>query len=307
MGYSIWLWVGFAAFVLAALAVDLGVFHRNDHEITPKEAASSYATWLSLALLFGGGVFVWLGVDKGLEFVTGYAIELSLSADNIFVFLVIFSDFAVPARYRHRVLFYGILGALVLRGAFIAAGVTLLNLFHWVVYLFGAFLIFTSLRLLMRKSKEVRLEQHPLLRLAHRLLPVTSAYDGQRFITRRCGKLMLTPLALVVLVVESTDLVFALDSVPAILGVTRDPFIVYTSNVFAILGLRALFFLLDDVLHHFRCLKVGLSLVLAFIGVKMLISNFYEIPIALSLVVIAAILATTMCASYLITRQRSLS
>jgi tellurite resistance protein TerC len=300
MDYSIWLWVGFAAFVVVALAVDLGIFHRTDHEITPKEAASSYATWLALATLFGIGVFVFLGVDKGLEFITGYAIELSLSVDNIFVFLVIFSDFAVPARYRHRVLFYGIVGALVFRGAFIAVGVTLLNLFHWVVYLFGAFLIFTSLRLLVRKSKEARLEQNPLLRLAHRFLPVTSAYDRQRFITRQGGKLMLTPLALVVLVVESTDLVFALDSVPAILGVTRDPFIVYTSNVFVILGLRALFFLLDGVLHRFRYLKVGLSLVLAFIGVKMLVSNFYEIPVTLSLAVIVGILATTMCTSYLI-------
>lgn len=306
MDYPIWLWTGFAALVLAALAVDLEVFHRTDHEITPREAALSYATWLGLALLFGGGVFFWLGIDKGLEFVTGYAIELSLSVDNIFVFLVIFSDFAVPARYRHRVLFYGIIGALVLRGLFIAAGVTLLSLFHWVVYLFGAFLLLTSIRLLIRKNKEVRLDQNPILRLTHRFLPVTSDYDGQRFITRQGEKLMLTPLALVVLVLESTDLVFALDSVPAILGVTRDPFIVYTSNVFAILGLRALFFLLDGVLHRFRYLKVGLSLVLALVGVKMLMSSFYEVPIALSLAAILGIVATTIGASYVMTRQESL-
>ena len=305
MDYPIWLWAGFTVFVLCLLTIDLGVFHRKAHVVGLREAAIWYTVWLSLALLFNLGIFVWLGPGKGIEFLTGYIMELSLSVDNVFVFLIIFSYFAVPAPYQHRVLFFGILGAIVMRGFFIGIGVTLLNMFHWLIYLFGAFLVYTGIKLALRKDDEVHPERNPVLLLARRFLPVTSGYEDQRFFVRRQGKWMTTPLFMVLVVVEMSDLVFAVDSVPAILAITRDPFIVWTSNVFAILGLRALFFLVAGILRHFRYLKVGLALVLCFVGAKMLISDFYHVSTPLSLGAVAGILAVTMLASYLATRREA--
>lgn len=292
------LWVAFGVIVLVMLALDLGVFHRRAHMVQVREAAIWSVTWVVLSLLFNLGVFLWLGKVKGLEFMTSYLIEKSLSLDNIFIWVVIFSDFALPDRYQHRVLFYGILGALILRGAFIAMGVTLLNSFSWLVYIFGAFLIFTALRLVLHRNRAIHLERNPVVLIARRIFPMTRGYEGQNFVVKENGRRMLTPLLLVLLVVESTDIVFALDSVPAVLAVTRDPFIVYTSNVFAILGMRALFFLLAGVLHRVRYLKIGLALLLSFVGAKMLLSNFYEFPILLSLGVISGLLVATVLVSY---------
>lgn len=302
MNYPIWLWAGFGALVLTVLSIDLGVFHRRAHEVGPREAAAWSAFWIALSLIFNLGVFLWIGRDSGLAFLTGYLMEKALSLDNIFVWLVIFSDFAVPSSYQHRVLFYGILGALLLRAAFIATGVTLLNTFHWMVYGFGVFLIITGIRIALRKDREIQPSQNWAFRLISRLVPITESYEGQRFFVRRDGRWLATPLILVLLIVETTDLVFALDSVPAILSITRDPFIVYTSNVFAILGLRALFFLLNDFLHRLRYLRVGLALVLGLVGIKMLISDFYHVPIFWSLAAITGILGLTVVASYLATR-----
>ncbi|MCH8195818.1 MAG: TerC family protein [Chloroflexi bacterium] len=303
MDHSIWLWVGFTLFILLMLALDLGVFHRRAHVVGLREAAVWSAVWITMALLFNAGVYLWIGSEEGLAFLTGYVIEKSLSVDNVFVWLVIFSYFAVPAQYQHRVLFWGILGAMVLRGIFIAAGVTLLNQFEWVIYIFGAFLLYTGFKLAFRKDEQVQPERNPVLRLARRFIPVTSDYHGQRFFIRQHGRWIATPLLMVLVVIEATDVVFAADSIPAILAVTRDPFIVWTSNVFAILGLRALFFLVAGILRYFRYLNVGLALVLCFVGAKMLISDVYHVPTSVSLGTIAGILGTTMLASYLVTRR----
>ena len=302
MSTEFWLWLGFALFVLSMLYIDLAVFHRKAHVVGIWEAAAWYSVWLALALLFAAGVFLWLGRDKGLEFVTSYTVELSLSIDNVFVFLVIFAEFGIPARYQHRVLFYGILGALVMRGIFIGAGVALLDQFDWLVYLFGAFLLFTAVRLALRRDREADPRRNPIVRVARRWFRISSDYDEQRFFTRRNGVLMATPLFLALLVVESTDVIFAVDSVPAVLSITRDPFIVYTSNVFAILGLRALFFLMSGFLSRFRYLKSGLIVVLALVGLKMLVSEFYEVSAAVSLGVIAGVVGTVVLASYLAVR-----
>ena len=303
MDHTIWLWVGFTLFILVMLALDLGVFHRRAHVVGLREAAIWSAVWITMALLFNAGVYLWIGSEEGLAFLTGYVIEKSLSVDNVFVWLVIFSYFAVPAQYQHRVLFWGILGAMVLRGIFIAAGVTLLNQFEWVIYIFGAFLLYTGFKLAFRKEEQVHPERNPVLRLARRFIPVTSDYHGQRFFIRQHGRWIATPLLMVLVVIEATDVVFAADSIPAILAVTRDPFIVWTSNVFAILGLRALFFLVAGILRYFRYLNVGLALVLCFVGAKMLISDVYHVPTTVSLGTIAGILGTTMLASYLVTRR----
>jgi len=306
MDHSIWLWAGFTGVVTLILALDLGVFHRKAHVISLREGAIWSAVWIALALLFNAGIYMWMDQQKGLEFLTGYLIEKSLSVDNIFVWMVIFSYFAVPAQSQHRVLFLGILGAIIMRGLFIATGITLLDTFHWVIYVFGAFLVFTGIKLALRKDEEVHLERNPVLRVARRFLRTTPEYQGQRFFVLRHGKWMATPLFMVLLVVETTDLVFAVDSVPAILAITKDPFIVWTSNVMAILGLRALFFLVAGVLRHFRYLKAGLALVLSFVGVKMIVSDFYHVPTSVALGTVAGILAITMLASYLDTwRERS--
>lgn len=297
------LWIGFNLFVLAMLALDLGVFHRRAHAVSMREAAGWSAVWVALALLFNLLVYWMWGAERALEFLTGYLIEKSLSVDNLFVFLMIFSYFAVPAIYQHRVLYWGIIGALIMRGLFIATGVALLNRFHWMIYVFGGFLIVTGIRLLFSTDKEVAPEKNPILRLVRRAIPVTAQYHGQSFFVRREGRIWATPLLLVLVVVETTDLVFALDSIPAIFAVTRDPFIVYTSNVFAILGLRALYFLLAGVMEMFRFLQIGLALVLTFIGCKMLVSEFWKIPIGLSLGVVAAILAASVLVSLLFPKQ----
>lgn len=296
------LWVGFNVFVLAMLALDLGVFHRKAHTISIREAAVWSAVWISLALAFNALLYVWQGSTVALQFLTGYLIEKSLSVDNIFIFVLILGAFAVPAAYQHRVLFWGVLGALLMRGALIGLGTALVESFHWMFYLFGAFLVFTGIRLAVHQEQEVHPDKNPVVRLARRLFPVTSGYEGARFVVRREGRRWVTPLLIVLLLIESTDLLFALDSIPAIFAVTLDPFIVYTSNVFAILGLRSLYFLLAGSVERFVYLKYGLAAILVLVGVKMLIADFYHMPIALSLGLIAAILTVAVVASLLKSR-----
>jgi tellurite resistance protein TerC len=303
----IWLWVGFNLFVLAMLALDLGVFHRHAHVVSVREAAIWSMVWISLAMVFNAGLyFLWdrlvpgstyTSSEAALAFFTGYLIEKSLSVDNIFVFVLLFTYFAVPAMYQHRVLFWGIIGALLMRGILIAVGAALLKEFHWIIYLFGAFLIYTGIKMARHQDQELHPEQNPLVRLFRRMMPVTDTYEGDKFFVRHRGVLMATPLFLVLLIVESTDLVFAVDSIPAIFAVTNDPFIVYTSNVFAILGLRSLYFVLAGVMDKFTYLKLGLSAVLTFVGVKMVLVDIYKIPIVVSLSVIAGILAVAIIAS----------
>ncbi len=285
------------------LGVDLGVFHRKAHVPSFKEAAIWSIVWIAVALIFNGVVWVWLGHQKALEFFTGYLVEKALSADNIFVFAVIFNYFAVPPEYRHRVLFWGVLGAIVFRLTFILAGTALLKKFHWVIYIFGIIVIVSGIKLLTRKEEEIDPERNPVLQLARRFLPVTPSYHGQKFFVRSNGKLFATPLMLVLLVVESTDIVFAVDSIPAIFAITRDPFIVFTSNICAILGLRALYFLLEGMIRLFRYLDEGLAVILVFIGMKMLLSEFYKIPTWVALGFVATVLTITIVLS-LIAEQR---
>lgn len=300
---QIWLWVGFNAFVLVMLAVDLGVFHREAHEVSIREAGAWSALWIALALVFNFGVYRFLGAEAGLEFLAGYLIEKSLSVDNIFIFVLIFSYFQVPPRYQHRVLFWGILGALLMRGGMIAAGAALIREFHWIIYVFGAFLVVTGIRMGTQTEHAIEPESNPVIRLVRRFTRVTDQYHGQKFFVRQevAGRMrrVATPLFVVLVLVETTDLIFAVDSIPAIFAITTDPFIVYTSNVFAILGLRALYFLLAGVVHKFHYLKLGLSVVLVFVGGKMLLTDVYKIPIGLSLGVIALVLAISIAASLL--------
>jgi tellurite resistance protein TerC len=305
---GIWLWVGFNAFVLAMLALDLGVFHRSAHEVSIKEAGGWSAFWITLALLFNYGIYHYMGAQAGLEFLTGYLIEKALSVDNIFVFVLVFSYFRVPPKYQHRVLFWGILGALLMRGAMIGAGALLIERFDWIIYVFGAFLVFTGIRMATQDEHAIEPESNPVLRLVRRFVPVTSEYHGQKFFVREevKGRLrrVATPLFVVLVLVETTDVIFAVDSIPAIFAVTTDTFLVYTSNVFAILGLRALYFLLAGVIHKFHYLQLGLSVVLMFVGVKMLVTYFeYHVPIGVSLGVIAGVLAISVAASLLFPKQ----
>jgi len=300
---SIWIWAAFLAFVLAMLAIDLGFFQRKVHAVSMKEAGIWTTVWISLALSFNALLYFWRGPEAALQFLAGYLIEKSLSVDNLFVFALLFSFFAVPAVYQHRVLFWGVLGALILRGLFVAAGTALIGSFHWIIYLFGAFLVFTGARLALAGESELNPDKNPLLRLSRRFLPVTPGFEGQRFFVRRAGRLLATPLFLVVLVVESTDLVFAVDSIPAVFAVTQDPFLVYTSNVFAILGLRSLYFLLAGAITRFHYLKLALAAILTFVGVKMLIADLFEIPVAISLGVIAGLLALAVVASVVRARR----
>jgi TerC family integral membrane protein len=293
------LWIGFTAFVLLALLLDLGLFRRRSRTVSIKEAALASAIWVSLALLFNAGVYRFLGHQSGLEFLTGYIIELALSVDNLFVFLIIFSYFHVPANLRHRVLFWGILGAMLMRIVFILAGVTLLGLFHWLDYVFGAFLVFTGIKIIFQQETEVDPEMNLVLRFARRFLRVSKEYHGSKFFVRQANRSYATPLLLVLLVLESTDVVFAVDSIPAIFGITHDPFIVYTSNIFAILGLRSLFFLLQGMMDRFHYLPVGLGLVLTFVGVKMLTEWLYPLSIGVSLGAVGLFLAGGVIASLL--------
>jgi tellurite resistance protein TerC len=299
---SLWLWAGFNLFVLAMLALDLGVFHRKAHIVSLREATAWSAVWISLALLFNAGIWYFRGSEAGVQFLTGYLIEKSLSIDNIFVIALIFGYFAVPAIHQHRVLFWGILGALVMRAAFILAGAALLEAFHWIIYVFGAFLIITGLKMTLVRDTEIHPENNPVLRLVRRLVAVTSDYREGHFFVRDNGKRWATPLFLVLVLVETTDLIFAVDSIPAIFAVTTDPFLVYTSNIFAILGLRSLYFLLAGVMQKFVYLKLGLASVLMFVGTKMTITDLYKIPSFVSLLVIAALLATAIGASLWKTR-----
>ena len=293
------LWAGFTLLVLGLLALDLLVLHRKPHAVRPREALVWVAVYVSLALLFCAGVQVRFGNEKALEFLAGYLIEEALSVDNLFVFLVIFSYFRVPAELQHRVLFWGIVGALVLRAVFIFLGAALIQSFHGVTYLFGAFLVITGIKLLVRREEEVHPERNPLLRLFKRWIPVTPDYRGVRFTVVEAGRRYATPLLVVLVLIEGTDVVFAVDSIPAVFAVTSDPFIVYTSNIFAILGLRSLYFALAGMMERFHYLKVGLALVLAFVGTKMLVASVYKLPITWSLAVIVVLLAGSVVASLL--------
>jgi tellurite resistance protein TerC len=298
------MWVAFNVFVLAMLAVDLGVVHRRAHEVTLKEALIWSGIWIALALLFALGIYVWYGSRPALEFLTGYLIEKSLSVDNIFVFVLIFSYFKVPARYQHEVLFWGILGALVMRAMFIFAGIALLQRLHWIMYVFGALLVLTGIKMAMEKDKEIHPDKNPVLKLFRRLVPVTEGYHADRFFVKQDGQYAATPLFIVLLVVETTDVIFAVDSIPAILGITVDPFLVYTSNVFAILGLRALYFALAGVMQLFHYLHYGLSAILVFVGAKMLLADVYKLPVGVALGVIAGILLIAIIASLMRPQQR---
>jgi tellurite resistance protein TerC len=302
---SLWGWVGFNVAVLAILALDLGVLHRRSSTVSLKEASTWSAVWVALSLCFAFAIYRTMGKQSGLEFLTGYLIEYALSVDNIFVFVLIFTYFNVPEKYQHRVLFWGIIGALLLRGVMIIAGSALVARFSWTLYIFGAFLVFTGLRMALQKSDDVyNPDRDPVLRLARKIIPVTTEYSGDKFFVKEPdsnGKLRhaATPLFIVLLIVDTTDIVFATDSIPAIFAVTRDPFIVYTSNICAVLGLRALYFLLAGVVDKFVYLKLGLSLVLVFIGGKMLLEHFIHLPIIASLGVVGAVLAASILASLL--------
>jgi tellurite resistance protein TerC len=297
MSESFVLWAGFNVFVLGMLALDLGVFHRKSHEVSVKEALTWTSVWITLAMLFN--VFVYYYFDKAtaVEFFTGYIIEKSLSIDNIFVIIMIFSYFKVPTAYQHKVLFWGILGALIMRVVFILVGIELIHKFHWLIYLFGGFLVYSGIKILSSEDTKLEPEKNPLVKLARRLFPFTPNYEGDNFFVTKDSKRWATPLFLVVILIEATDLIFAVDSIPAILAVSDDSFIVYTSNVFAILGLRSLYFALAGIEKYFKYLKYGLSAILIFVGVKMCITDFYKIPTDLSLIIIVFVLVISMLAS----------
>ncbi|HEX2254133.1 MAG TPA: TerC family protein [Thermoanaerobaculia bacterium] len=293
------LWSAFFVVILVMLALDLGVFHRHEHVVRTREAALWTAVWIGLSLLFNAWIWWQYGSQPGLEFLTGYVIEKSLSVDNIFVFIVIFQYFRVPEKYHHRVLFWGILGALLMRGIFIGIGAALISRFEWVLYIFGAFLVYTGIKVIKNKGTEIHPEDNPVLGFFRRVVPLTNDYRGKHFVVHEAGRWFATPLLLVLVMVEATDVVFAVDSIPAIFGVTRDPFIVFTSNIFAILGLRALYFLLADLMGRFEYLPYGLGLVLTFIGAKMLVHHWVEIPIEVSLAVVVLVLGGSIAASLL--------
>jgi tellurite resistance protein TerC len=293
------LWIGFNVFVLLMLALDLGVFHRKAHEVKFREAMTWSAIWIILALIFNAGIWYFFGEVKAIEFLTGYIIEKSLSVDNIFVFVLIFSSFQVPAIYQHKVLFWGVLGALVMRIIFILAGVTLIAKFHWIIYVFGVFLVLTGIKIARDKGTKINIANSPVLKLIRKFIPVTTEYHESKFTVKLDNKWHATPLFLVLILVETTDLIFAVDSIPAILAITSDPFIVYTSNVFAILGLRSLYFALAGSLKYFTYLHYGLALILVFVGIKMLISDFYKLNPFVSLGIIGVILAGSIVASFL--------
>ncbi len=300
MTEPLWAWLAFVAFVLGMLAIDLGIFQRKAHVVRPQEAAFWTGTWVSLSLLLGLVFYLWLGPEKAVAYLTGYVLEWSLSVDNIFVFVLVFSYFKTPFQYQQRVLLWGILGALLLRGIMIVVGAALIQTFSWILYLFGAFLLVTGVRMLVSKGDgEVDLEKNPALRLVRRLLPVSSEYDGQRFFTLKDGVRLATPLLLVLVVIEFTDLLFAVDSVPAIFAVTTDGFIVFTASIMAVLGLRSMYFLLAHVVHRFVYLKVGLAIVLVYIGAKMLLLELVHVPSLVSLGVVVGILVVSVAASLL--------
>lgn len=301
LGSSTWLWLGFSIFIVTMLSLDLGLFNRKAHTIRYREAWVWSGVWVTLALIFGALVFHYQGHIRGLEFLTGYVIELSLSVDNLFVFLLIFSYFKVPAKFQHRVLFWGVMGALIMRLTMIFVGAELINRFHWIIYIFGGFLVYTGIKMFRHEEVDIQPDQNLAVRIVTRLLPITRHYEEDKFFTKIDGKRTGTLLFLVLTVVEVTDLVFAVDSIPAIFAVTRDTFIVYTSNVFAILGLRSMYFLLAGVVEKFRYLRTGLAIVLTFIGIKMLLGALHiNIPILISLGVVVLVLAGSVILSLII-------
>ncbi|MCP9292113.1 TerC family protein [Gracilimonas sediminicola] len=297
MEHSLTLWIIFNIFIVAMLIVDLMVFNRNEHEITIKESLIWTGVWIFLACVFGVGIYFYMDPASSLDYFTGYLIEKSLSVDNIFVFILVFSYFGVPAKYQHKVLFWGIFGALVLRFLFIFLGVALIERFEWIVYIFGAFLVYTGIKMAFEMEKEVHPERNPLLKLTRKFIPVTNKFDGPHFLTRVDGKLMATPLFVVLIVIETTDVVFAIDSIPAILAITTDEFLVYSSNAFAILGLRALYFALNGVMKLFHYLHYGLAAILSFVGIKMLIAEFYHVPTPWALGFVGLALIASISAS----------
>jgi len=303
LDHSFLLWSVFNVFILAMLIVDLVVLHKEDEAVSIKEALYWTGAWIVLALVFGIGVYYYMGSQTALDYYTGYLIEKSLSVDNIFVFLLVFTYFKVPDEFQHKVLFWGIFGALVMRLIFIFTGVALIERFHWIIYVFGGFLVFTGIKLAMEKDKEVHPERNPILKLVRRFFPTTKNYHGSKFFIRKMGRLIATPLFIVLVVIETTDLVFALDSIPAILAITRDEFIIYSSNAFAILGLRALYFAVSGIMRLFHYLHYGLSLILVFVGVKMLLSDFYHIPTPYALAFIGGALALSIIASILYPKE----
>jgi tellurite resistance protein TerC len=304
MRVSIFFWVGFHLFIFLMLALDLGIFNRKEHKVPVKEAVIWSAVWIFLAILFNFFIYLEFDKIKALEFFTGYVIEYSLSVDNIFVFILIFSYFAVEEKYQHKILFWGIIGALIMRGLFIFTGVALINRFHWIVLIFGAFLVYTGIRMLFHKEMSVDPERNAIVRFSRKIMPVSDEIHGGRLFIRHDRKTFATPLFIVLLIIESSDLIFALDSIPAILAISKDTFIVYTSNIFAILGLRSLYFAIAGMMGYFRFLKVGLAFVLAFVGLKMLASFFaFEIPIVLSLAIIVSLLLISVLVSVVIKKK----
>jgi tellurite resistance protein TerC len=301
---SIYFWIGFHAFVFFMLALDLGVFHKHTHKIPVREAVIWTVVWISLAILFNVFVYLEFGKVRALEFLTGYVIEYSLSVDNIFVFILIFTYFSVKDQYQHKILFWGILGALIMRAVFIFAGVALINRFHWIVIIFGGFLFFTGIRMLFQKDEAMEPDKNPIIKFFRKFLPVTKSEHGDRLFVKNNGRLHATPLFLVLLIIETSDLIFAVDSIPAILAISHNTFIVYTSNIFAILGLRSLYFAVSGIMGYFRFLKVGLAFVLSFVGFKMVAAFFkFEIPIVYSLLTIVTILLLSILASVLIKKE----
>lgn len=298
------LWTAFNLFVIAMLAIDLGVFHRKAHEVTVREALTWTCVWITLAMIFNLFIYFYYDNVKALEFFTGYLIEKSLSVDNIFVIILIFSYFKVPSAYQHKVLFWGILGALVMRVIFILTGVELIHRFHWLIYIFGAFLVYTGIRMLTSGDLKIDPEKNPVIKLARKIMPITPSFEGDQFFVKHDGKTWATPLFLVVILIETTDLIFAVDSIPAILAISDDSFIVYTSNVFAILGLRSLYFALAGIEKYFKYLKYGLSAILVFVGVKMCIADLFKIPIEVSLIIIGFTLMIAMASSRLFPEKK---
>jgi len=303
MSEPVILWTAFNVFVLGMLALDLGVFHKKSEEITVKNALVWTGVWITLAMCFNFFVYKYFGKEQAIEFLTGYVIEKSLSVDNIFVIILIFSYFHVPTAYQHKVLFWGILGALVMRVIFIFAGIELIHQFHWLIYIFGGFLIITGLRMIFAAEEKLQPEKNPVVKLIRKIFPVTPSFQGDNFFVRLNNKLWATPLFVVVIMIETTDLIFAVDSIPAILAITDDPFIVYTSNVFAILGLRSLYFALSGIERYFHYLKFGLAAILVFVGAKMCLSDYYKIPIEMSLIVIASLLLLAIIFSLLFPKK----
>jgi tellurite resistance protein TerC len=300
MSEEVILWGSFSLFVIGMLALDLGVFHRKSHSVSVKEALTWTAVWIALAMLFNLFVYYYFEKEEALEFFTAYVVEKSLSIDNIFVIIMIFSYFRVPDAYQHKVLFWGIFGALVMRLIFIFAGIELIHKFHWLIFVFGGFLIVTGARMIFGEDKPMDPEKNPIVKLVRKMFPVTESFEGDKFFVRRDHKLWATPLFIVVMLIEATDLIFAVDSIPAIISISENPFIVYTSNVFAILGLRSLYFALAGIEKYFTYLKYGLATILVFVGIKMVIADFYKIPVEISLIIISFLLAISMIASVLV-------